>query len=344
MAKRNLFIITGLIIAAFAVMALLNSQANTLNTTKNGFTRRFLVNPISSYHTAKFENNFSNIVGYTPFHFYLSTEIPGELTQVNLNLTDTVSMNLNIPRYNKLVPLFYTSVDSPHVSIMGGNMRSIIRSDLTTGKHTVDSVNSGSFSNAIAIGNSTYVMRFYDQSIIDDVFRKVNLSTKSIQTESAVSNRKGDAGFSYDGQLCYDETTHTFLYVCFYCNRFESFDTSLNLLYKATTIDTSITPKVNIIITKKSVTHAKPPIAVNRMCSAYGGNLYVQSKLKADNETNDFFNNNVIDVYNIADGSYKGSFYLPSPHGEKLKRFRVIRGNLLVALYENSIIGYSLKI
>jgi hypothetical protein len=91
---------------------------------------------------------------------------------------------------------------------------------------------------------------------------------------------------------------------------------------------------------KSFFTQAKPPRFVNYACCAYNGILYVNSRIKADNETeNDFDKNSVIDLYAIQNGSYKGSFYVPKPEQKKIQSF-VVTDSLIIATYTSAIISY----
>ncbi|MGZ3850014.1 MAG: hypothetical protein ACXVKI_12810, partial [Flavisolibacter sp.] len=78
-------------------------------------------------------------------------------------------------------------------------------------------------------------------------------------------------------------------------------------------------------------------------CSVDGPYFYVQSMLVGSGEDPKKFDQSaVIDVYNITNGSYLFSFYLPDFKNYKLYDFQVAQDKL-VAIYEHYILCYSLN-
>ena len=83
-----------------------------------------------------------------------------------------------------------------------------------------------------------------------------------------------------------------------------------------------------------------PSRIVNWESDVSDGKLYINSWMKADNESIHQFNNNsVIDVYDVITGAYKKSFYVPFFRGEKMESFKVCK-NELVAIYKSYIAAY----
>jgi hypothetical protein len=111
-------------------------------------------------------------------------------------------------------------------------------------------------------------------------------------------------------------------------------DSSLNIKFRAHTIDTIQTAQIKIgeIETSNQITLSAPPLFVNRQSCAYNSQLFINSRLKSDNETiKAFRENDVIDVYSLTKGQYLRSFYLPLQNSESLREFRVV-GNKIILL------------
>lgn len=343
--RKFVLIIIGLICAAIFILGGLIFIVNSGRNQKNGFQRRFIQNVFTKIDTATFENNFRDICGINNDRIYLSDQVPGRISTTNLNLNSLDTLYLRIPSIPKLSPVFYTWVNFPNIYILGGNLRAIIRGNLLTHTYETKFIATGPFAKGIAINHENFIMRSIDTVTKQSLFKKVNLKENVIQVEHNISEKNTDAGFSYDGTLSYDPLTHRLLYVCYYCNLFICFDSNLNLNYKKHTIDTTYSPRVEIMKTKYSITHELPPVTINANSSSYGGTLFIQSELKADNEIyNSIKGRVVIDMYDEYSGLYKSSFYLPLINGEKFKKFQVIQKNQLIAFYEKAVVKYKLNI
>ena len=90
------------------------------------------------------------------------------------------------------------------------------------------------------------------------------------------------------------------------------------------------------------ITNYTPTRNVNFESSVSNGQLFVNSAIIADNESHrDFERNSVIDVYNLTDGSYKISFYIPYYMGRRMQHFKVYKNGIIV-LYNDAMIVFQL--
>jgi len=120
-------------------------------------------------------------------------------------------------------------------------------------------------------------------------------------------------------------------------------DTNLNLIVKARTIDTITKREIQTVHVGSSYTMKQPPPFVNYAGAVSAGKLYLQSKLKADNEFPlDFAENTIVDVYNLTNGTYRVSFYIPYLNGKNPSRFHVI-DKKLYAVYGKNVVVYDLN-
>jgi hypothetical protein len=320
---------------------------DNLNNANNGFFRKFKSNRIKLVGITELDGRFNEICGTTKDRIFLSGNKPGEIYSSDLNFANHSVINLNLPLISNLSPLFYTIVDYPNIYILGGNMKGIIASNLVARGFSIHPIKTGPFGAAIILGKNSFIVRGIDTTNLQAGFRKITFVRDSsfVLPESGLSERLADAGLTYDGTLSYDSQHAMLFYVSRYCNRVISFDSNLSGMYTGHTIDTANSPNARIIFTKTSVTYAVPPITINLSNSAYAGMLFVQSGLRADNEQLKHFNRNaVIDIYKNYNCMYQYSFYLPLPEGERLKRFRIFNGDLLLALFEKHMAIYKLAI
>ena len=345
--KKKLLTTAGIILFAIGLLTCAIVAGNS-NTALNGFNRRFVKFPVSTISNIENKSSLREIAGATNAHIYFADLVPGNIEAYSLNLNQKYQYHLPVPADPNLIPLFYTSIDSPYVHILAGNIPAVIQSDLNT-KHTqVTYTNTGTFGNGISLSNDDFIFKCFDTSIKDALFVKISLSTKKSQIENGLSELVHDGCFQYDGILNYDPVSHLLAYVCAYCNHVTCFDTCMNLVYRSKTIDTFHTSTVRSKLMGKGgsryFTMSKPPRYVNKSTCAYNGLLFVNSALKSDNERQKAFRKNfVIDVYDLRNGSYKGSFYIPS-FNDKLSTFKILNDNLFVALYHKHIATYRIDL
>ncbi|SEB10599.1 hypothetical protein SAMN05443550_110189 [Pedobacter hartonius] len=154
--------------------------------------------------------------------------------------------------------------------------------------------------------------------------------------------------FANEGHLYYDRENARVFYMYYYRGEFLSLDTNLNLLYKSKTIDTVLTAdittkvKTDVKENKRVIMQTKPPKVVNAFITADKNQIYIRSRLKADNDTElKFADNSVIDTYDSTTGKYRNSFYLPRYRGIKVSDFQV-KGDTLLAIYGKYLVKYSM--
>src|SRR5690606_5416066 len=120
-------------------------------------------------------------------------------------------------------------------------------------------------------------------------------------------------------------------------------DTGMHLLYGGRTIDTTRHADIQVAHIPSGDTYylSSPARVVNKRAHVSGGQLYVRSMLIADNEDQGAFKRNmVLDVYQLTDGAYQFSFYLPKRNGKDATEFWVVNQTFCV-LYRDQLDLYS---
>ncbi|GGK18997.1 hypothetical protein GCM10007962_11480 [Yeosuana aromativorans] len=170
---------------------------------------------------------------------------------------------------------------------------------------------------------------------VDSLITKLNPKALEKQVEGF---------FCTDGYLHYNPQMQKLIYTYYYRNEYIILDKDLKVEARYSTIDTTTTANIKIreTISKKQRSMATPPPVVNRRSETLGYGLFNQSKIRAENEPEkQFEQGEVIDVYNLKNGTYKYSFYIPNIEGHFLKDFRIVHDHLL-ALYPDRIVTYLL--
>jgi hypothetical protein len=331
-----------LFIGAVLIVTTLVVKAKYPNKVYNGFDRVILqaniVSPIGMMPTGDSIRAFS---GATDSLFFFSTSDPGTMISTDHQLKHAKSIHLSLSRglLDSLQDFFFTFVNYPFVHIYGHNLPAIISVGIPDGHTNIFSLPKGGYSQAIALSDSIFILRKVDTALADQQFIRVNTHSGIILKESRISELYHDGGMSTDGRLHYDATTGRLTYVYYYCNRFFSFDTTLQGATQHHTIDTfshfrfelsEPTAKNDHVFTNQG-----PDMMSNGASCVYKGRLFVQSLLKGDHEKEaDFHMSTPVDMYDVGTGNYKGSFYLPLNARDKISRMAIFDDILVVQCKE----------
>jgi hypothetical protein len=214
--------------------------------------------------------------------------------------------------------------------------------DLTASRYMYDSV---FFAEAVPISPSTFAIRTFASDAREYVLARETSYPPHISRVPGLLEKQVDGLFCTDGMLRYDQESNRLVYLYYYRNEFVCMDTALKLIYRANTIDTTTRAKIEVveIESEKSLTLGSPPLIVNKKSCVSGGLLFVNSNLMANNEYKEKFNDaSVIDVYSLADGKYRISFYLPTYENQKIKYF-MVHGDRLIAVYAHYLLSYRMN-
>ncbi len=319
-----------------AILASLLLFTRLPNRQPNGFVRSWLPAPIPLQQSLV-NPAVTHISGASRSCLYFSSTDPRWvlITDTALRLTDTLFFEIQ-PATTWKQPNI--SIDSPLVYMYSGNESYFIRGYINTSTLQVNALHTPLFTRMAQVSPELLIVRGIDSTRTHLVFKQLNTHTGQVMKEASIVESGRDAGFATDGFLHYDKASQRLVYIQFYQNRFFCLDTNLTLQYTGNTIDTTFTNTATIKLLQKGndikLMPSTPRLMVNNNSTVANGYLYVLSGLRADNETlSDFNQNSTVDVYAIANGKYKGSFYIPKLAGKKMTDW-YIRGQLLVTLYK----------
>jgi len=339
--KKPAIILITLLLSAFAIITALAFLSKNFHNKKNGFNRQLSGIRLQPLHQFTFPATINKIIGLYKGRLYFQGNNPYELYTTDQQLNSLKIISMNIQPDMKLQSGIRMFFHDRHIYLSCRNMPGFIDYDLDSASAVQHSL-TWYYSKEANVSGDQFIIRANDRQTKDPVFVKLNLKDTATRMEDHFSEKKGESNFPTDGVLYYDSTTHLACYTYFYQNGFICMDTNLNLRVKARTIDTITKRALNITRVGSSITMKQPPHFVNYTGSVYAGKLFLQSMIKADNELPlDFSGNTVIDVYNLINGKYKGSFYLPDYQGKKPHQFHVMDKKLYAA-YGKTIVQYDI--
>jgi hypothetical protein len=341
--KKPAIILTALFFSSFAVIAALAFLSKSSHEKKNGFNRRLFNARLSPGQHASFPVIINRLIGSYNGQLYFQGNSPYQIYSTDLTLGSLKTIPLSTLPDTKLNSGVRMYLQGRHLYISCRNLPGIIDYDLATGtsqQHTIPYF----YSKEAYILHDRFILRANDQQSKEPLFVKLNLENTATRVEDRFSEKSGNNGFSTDGILYYDTTTHQACYTYFYRNGFICMDTNLTVTLKARTLDTVTKRTLQIAHVGTSFTMNQPPPFVNYAGAVAAGNLFLQSMLKADNEYPlDFRENTVIDIYSLTNGAYKGSFYIPAYNEKAIHQFHVI-DKKLYAIYGKTVVRYDLNL
>lgn len=308
------------------------------NEVKNGFKRNVVKKNLKVKGESQFDGLITGIAGIADNHVYFATSNPTRFLQMKIDLTDLKPIDVKYKSTQSLKDAYTVDIDSPQVRIYGGNLQTVISSAIGDMDSATTMKFEGTiFNQAVYLPSQSYIIRQYEPKVRDFVFVKYDKGGHLIKSEESLSNNIADDGISTQGILLYNHQYQSLIYVHRLMNRFYAFDTSLNLVFNNRTIDTFSLPNTIVKGYKEGnmniKTFAAPPRFVNGVATTYGDHVYINSLLKADNDSkSEFTSKHIIDVYNVKGGNYQYSFYIPNFNEQKLTAIEV-RRNTLIAVY-----------
>lgn len=337
--KKKILIMFLLCCVAIGTLYALNLASNAPNRVANGFERKFLPIEATIAHQLEFTTAVRELAGRHGDSLFLVTGEAGKIYITDVTLRKPTTILLDDPKIENIVPRFYTTVRYPEVYIFGGNATSYAVGDLRNKKTSKHKLNlNGLFNNPILMDDHI-IMQITDNNSRSARFGIVGLNGEILTKENNLSKGSADAGFVYSGILKYDPVGNRMVYVHFFDNNFDVFTPELELLYSGHTRDTTYTNPNKIVINGKSVSYASPPIRINSYSAVHNGYLYVTSMLLADNEDRkEFYKHTVLDQYNLDDGSYVGSFYLPNIDKQVITQYYFLSELKILALSEKNVV------
>lgn len=338
--KKHFILLAVLVLIAGGILYALNKNSGAANRTKNGFTRTYAAKQPVVLQEKDFKVDFYALAGVKGDTLFLTGMRPDQIYVTTIKLDKLDTINLNLPEIKYLTPAFYTTVLYPNFYIIGANSRMLIKGNVLTGNADTIKINLGGIvSNPVVIGKNRFISRVIENKTRNAVFKAFDSTGKEITSNPGLEETLADAGFTNDGSLSYDKSTGHLAYVTYYLNKVTLFDTNLNLVKQAQSLDTNRTTKFELKKTATNVTHQSPPLMINTYSQLSNGSLYVKSKLEADNESKEFENASVIDRFD-SNGNYMGSFYLIDPLGGRLISFYTLNNNYIITLNKSHLSLY----
>lgn len=323
-----------------AIIMVLVHTSPDINKQNHGFIRIFITHGPRLFKSMPVTGNCKYIAGVQPQAIYFSSMKPGQIERLDLTNGHTKSIAVvnNPILLHQLSASCQAEVNGPYIRLFDPPSGLIITANEPS-PHIQVHPSPQLFTRFVSVAPDQIFLRKFVRK--DQAFYMYNLKTQQFSDSLQITDEKTDGGLSTDGELVYDPSVGTIAYVERNCNKITLLDTARQVFKVAHSIDTFNT---NLFQTNErggTVTNNAPVQYVNQSASFDNGILYVQSGVRADNQSQRDFNNElVIDRYDGKDGTYIGSIRL-----EDVKdgiRNWIVRNQHLYLLRNSRLYIYSL--
>ncbi|RNL87746.1 hypothetical protein ED312_10110 [Sinomicrobium pectinilyticum] len=349
--KISLFLLGLCTIGILSLLAGLYAHSPLANQKiyRGSFERKFVPdNTVSLNRVLNLGVNSYYISGLSNDTIYLSNyTVPQHLLRVDKALKDTQHIRIKITGLDSVVRprQFRTQVEPPYFYMMHGIAPAILRGKVNHWEARRFMADSAYYTDAVPIDTTSFALRYYSKSQDSYELALETGEAPYFQPNYGILEKQGEGYFSVDGMLHFNKALQQVVYLYRYRNEFMVMDKRLNLLHRYHTLDTISRARIasKEIKSENSFTLTSPPAATQRFSTVSGNYLYINSGLLARNEEEEQFKKNVvIDVYELSNGEYKYSFYLPRYKGEGISGFKVF-GNRLFAIHDQHLVAYTIE-
>jgi len=329
--------------AAFACLLVLVAVSGMPNDKKNGFDRQWIKVNVHRQLSYQLPLRAERLFGWGD-SLYLSEPSHRQVYRLDgkLHIKDTVLLNVS----KQLRPPVHFFADAAHIYVHEYNSGKLFSKGLHAMVFDSIKLSAGPFVKSLQLSDSFVVIRGFVQGSFQPVFMRINMHSGEQRTSDLLSE-KADAGFSTDGILCSNTKKDRLFYIPYFENGIYCMDTDMQLRYKQHTIDTVFYNNIQVsgrgTGPMQKLYASAPRVKVNKRAFANDRLLFIESDLRADNELeNTFKQYPVLDTYNLENGSYAGSFYLPVDKREVLS-YHINAGNLYVLL-KDQVIAFAMDL
>ncbi|RAV29196.1 hypothetical protein [Sinomicrobium soli] len=345
--KKSLLLIGLCAVAMIAVLAGLYalSPLSSYEIYRGSFDRKFLPEG-SVERTAVLDLGLNSfyLSGITDDAIYVSNyTAPAYLMRADHELKDTAVLPINIQLEKVDNPRqFRARVQPPYIYLFHGIKPAILRANLKERVARQFMQDSAYFVDAIPIDTTKFAIKFHSK--IQQAYQ-LALETSYepyFKPNYNILEKQKDGLFSVDGIMHYSKELQRLVYIYRYRNQYNVIDQDLNLVNRFNTLDTISWARFETarIESDNSFTLTSQPSVTQRSSALDGQYLYNISGIMSKNENEDnFAANSVVDVYNITNGNYLYSFYIPAYKEHRMIKFKVL-GDYLVGIQEQYLVSY----
>src|SRR5260221_10965763 len=235
----------GCFVISIGTVVILFAMSGIMKDKHNSFLRQFPPHPVMEGDTINIKYNYY-IAGGTPYTIYLGNyKAPLRMLVLNTVTLDTQHVTLRIKGIHD--QKFWSArvkVDSPYYYFTDGAVPVIFKGNVHTWsaeKYLSDSIY---FREIVPLMSGSFAVKSLSGSIGENILGKITAWAPYQHFTDHILEKQLDGVFCTDGMMHYDKELNELVYLYYYRNQFMVMDTSMNLLYRGNTIDTTSRAKI----------------------------------------------------------------------------------------------------
>jgi hypothetical protein len=193
--KKNLYILSTLVILATIILLSLAYLTEKPNSKNNGFKRKMTPGQLTLQSEKKTSGYWDRIAGFTPHKIFLSAARPNILGVLDWKLMHEDTVVFSRPFKDLVLLAYEITIDSPRISLFTGNLSMLLTSNFYDTFQSGTKFNVPLFTKASILTSHSAILRAFDSSRRKQVFNKVNLQTGKIAKELDLIPKQDDLGF-----------------------------------------------------------------------------------------------------------------------------------------------------
>lgn len=309
------------------------------------FSRTFVPGTLKTLNTMELKYNSYYIAGRTEHKIYLGNST-GFLNVISADPKLTDSSHIKISLKNIEDPKFkypFVKIYDPYFYITDGVQPSLFRGLLGEWEAAKFMKDSAFFINALPMAPDRFIIKTMQSSSMEYTLGILGPEYPYLKLRPLLEKQL-DGVFCVDGKLHYNDSLKRMVYVYYYRNEFIVSDKDLNLIYKGKTLDTfsRVSSKSMNVNSGNRVLLSSQPRTVNKTSALTGNLIFINSNIMGSNDDEyRYLRSSVIDIFEIRNGQYLFSFYLPGFNGRAAREF-IIMDHYLIALYSQYLVSYDM--
>ncbi|WP_026038677.1 DoxX family protein [Myroides injenensis] len=348
--KRKRFYIgsiTTTIISSILVILLFLSSEYIIKK-ENPFIRRYLPHGVLEDDTLELQVNSFYFSGYYKDNIYLGNyNTPLRYIRVD-SLLQREDFSIEIDSINFAYSDLRLKVSYPFFYIADGTIpivfQGVLDNQIASAKTKVLSYREVYFLDFLPLDSTHIIFKSIDINQKRIILGTIDLNKNNkIDLKQDLLKIESDGVFDIDGVLNYSVKQKKVFYTYYYRNRFVEMDNYLNFIKEHKTIDTTSSVKITAAKLSTGENKMTTPIqAINSKVLTHGNLFFIVSNSMGQKESYKMWGRaSIIDVYDIVEDNYVGSFYINNLGEYKLSDM-IVTDNYIYGLFDTKLVRFKL--